>query len=241
MPVRRAVIARHLRHHASTRTVRIHEPFSFDPASLLILDRLNQVLSRLDQIPAALAGVNHEPPVLPVEVHHAPAQEDSLSQEDGAYDQLRIPPARTNPDAVLRWPIFENRYPPNYITDAVFVADSIDGDTDCEESSITQSGNLRRAYHAKPKFGGIDEDAILELVQKFLDLVHIKNPILEIDALWSYARHVAEEGLASCLVVSPESSVEFKISSRRFACILLFVTGDSFLSAPSARLRSLSR
>jgi hypothetical protein len=43
------------------------------------------------------------------------------------------------------------------------------------------------------------------LVQRFLDLVHIKNPILDPDTLWSYVRHVTEDGFQwdppSCLVV----------------------------------------
>ncbi|KAG7152258.1 hypothetical protein HYQ46_011912 [Verticillium longisporum] len=40
---------------------------------------------------------------------------------------------------------------------------------------------------------------------RFLDLVHTKNPVLEADTLWSYARRVAEDGLKwdsrSCMVL----------------------------------------
>lgn len=71
-----------------------------------------------------------------------------------------------------------------------------DHNYDCEASS----------QRPKVKGSGFNEDAVLERVQKFLDLVHIKNPILDPETIWSYAQCVAEDGLewdsASCLVVS---------------------------------------
>lgn len=115
------------------------------------------------------------------------------------YDELHIPSARITPDAVLQWPIFENRYPPNYLTDSTFAAESPDDDTDDED--VVEA--TQRA--PKPR-GGIDEDAVFHLVQRFLELVHIKNPILDTDTMWTYAQRVTEEGIgwdsSSCMVVS---------------------------------------
>lgn len=139
-------------------------------------------------------------------------------QEQHVFDELRIPPARTTPDAVLQWPIFGNLYPANYITDAVFEAHAEDEyDPDSQDSIPYQH------HPAKPRLSrssggggvGIDEDAIPDLVQKFLELVHVKNPILDTDTILSYAHHVAEEGLRwdapSCLVVCPHCHLSLQI------------------------------
>lgn len=89
------------------------------------------------------------------------------------------------------------------MVDAVFMADMADDDSDVEE--LNPAVKTRRC-NSKLKGSGIDEDQILDLVQRFLDLVHIKNPVLNPDTIWSYARRVVEDGLEwdspSCLVVS---------------------------------------
>lgn len=141
----------------------------------MILDRLDQVLSKLDQRSATDQSQT----------------QSHTGQRQTSSDELQIPVARITPDAVLKWPIFSNRYPPDHLTGTTFAA---------------------RFEHLKPTkkpattVGGVDETAIPELVKRFLDFVHIKNPILDTDALWSYAEYAAEEGLkwdsASCLVVS---------------------------------------
>lgn len=88
------------------------------------------------------------------------------------------------------------------MVDAVFMADMAD-DSDVEE--LSPAVRTRRS-NPRLKGSGIDEDQILDLVQRFLDLVHIKNPVLDPDTIWSYARRVVEDGLEwdspSCLVVS---------------------------------------
>ncbi|KAM5344153.1 hypothetical protein ACJ41O_012690 [Fusarium nematophilum] len=99
------------------------------------------------------------------------------------------------------WPIFGGRFPPNYLTDPVFELDS------CDESKYSDSvaQSSRKRHGIKTSSIGIDEEGILDLVQRFLDLVHIKNPIIDVDTIWSYARSVVEDGLkwdsASCLVL----------------------------------------
>ncbi|KAK7408949.1 hypothetical protein QQX98_008893 [Neonectria punicea] len=172
---------------------------SFDPASLLILEKLNQVLSRLDQ--GQVSGPETTFPTISseeVEIAAAPAVQKNHEAEvqdqdsDAQSDQLHIPSSRTNVDAILQWPIFGGRFPPSYITDTVF-------ELECADDAPTASlGTNTTAI-------GVDEEGILDLVQRFLDLVHIKNPILDVRTLWSYARTVLEDGLkwdaASCLVL----------------------------------------
>lgn len=173
----------------------------FDPASIAILDRLNQVLSRLDEIPSAPTTVVSGPADLASSStlripETPPASRGAVSAPGDQYDELHIPSGRTTPDAILQWPIFEHQYPPTYLIDATFAAEMPDDDSENESSSPT----------SKAKGSGYNEDQILERVQKFLDLVHIKNPILDQRTVWSYAQAVVEDGLqwdsSSCLVVS---------------------------------------
>ena len=114
------------------------------------------------------------------------------------YDELHIPSGKTTPDAVLQWPIFDSKYPPGYLTDVTFAAELPDDESDEESPSAA----MRQPSKTK---GGIDEDAIMGLVQRFLDHVHIKNPILETEMIWNYAQRVAEDGVgwdcSSCFVV----------------------------------------
>ncbi|KAH6879479.1 hypothetical protein B0T10DRAFT_520121 [Thelonectria olida] len=192
---------------------------SLDPASILILDRLTQVLSRLDQIQAPvveLASVVSQISTLEssrgiiaaTKTPEAPSQPDQGGQEtlehdrgsDDHSDQLHIPSSRTNPDAFLQWPIFGSRFPPDYLTDPVFELEGCD-----EGQNFHNASASRTQPNTKTGSIGIEEDGIIELVQRFLELVHIKNPILDVDIMWSYARDVVEDGpkwdSASCLVL----------------------------------------
>ncbi|KAH7155913.1 hypothetical protein EDB81DRAFT_785776 [Dactylonectria macrodidyma] len=174
---------------------------TFDPASILILDRLDQVLSRLNQLPGSQLPVSTTP-ILDATTSpaHQPSQPlASPDVGDASYDHLHIPSSRTAPDSILQWPIFERRYPKNYMVDEVFTCDMSDDDFDAEEMTKKSRCNPISSGN------GIYEDEVLDLVQRFFDLVHIKNPVLDPDTVWSYARRVAEEGLGwdspSCLVL----------------------------------------
>ncbi|KPM42712.1 hypothetical protein AK830_g3857 [Neonectria ditissima] len=201
--------------YEDTQDISSSSPCSFDPASLLILDKLNQVLSRLDRahipvghasIPGQVGGPETPSPRIsvtetnPLSVQAIPANGvDTQDQDlDGESDQLHIPSSRTNVDSVLQWPIFGGRFPPSYISDTVFELGYSD-----EAPNLDQC--FKKSLGLKTSSIGVDEEDIMNLVQRFLDLVHIKNPILDIRTLWSYARNVLEDGLkwdsASCLVL----------------------------------------
>lgn len=173
----------------------------FDPASIAILDRLNQVLARLDEIPSAPTPVLSGPADLASSStlripETPPVARGAVSAPGDEYDELHIPSGRTTPDAILQWPIFEHQYPSTYLIDATFAAEMPDDDSESESNTRT----------SKAKGSGYSEGQILERVQKFFDLVHIKNPILDQQTVWSYAQAVVEDGLewdsSSCLVVS---------------------------------------
>jgi len=164
------------------------------------------VLSRLDHLPLELGQrgtVANTPSTVPNGLE--PDQEPQHGDDPGGRHQttptidLTIPAAQTTPEAVLQWPILVSGvsdFPSSYIIDAVFEAEMIETDSDEEDS----------AFSSRSSAAVFNEDEVLELVQRFLDLVHTKNPILEPETIWSYARRVAEEGLKwdapSCLVVS---------------------------------------
>ena len=188
----------------------------FDAASILILDRLNQVISRLDDIPPGPEMRASDTPAS-LEAVRAPEPPDqsathSLDPGQNSYNALRIPASRTTADAVLDWPIFASRYPKSYLIDAVFEAEAENEDSDNEETAL----NRTRHHGLSNKGRGINEDDIPQLVRAFLELVHIKNPVVDVDTVWTYAHRVAEDGLkwdsASCLVVSVLNALEKKIS-----------------------------
>ncbi len=170
----------------------------FDPASILILDRLDQVLARLDHSPKNLTGSSlvTETPRADSAPHVPATAGISLSQEQD-YDQLRIPSSQTTPDAILAWPIFMHRWPDNFITDPLFDAELSDRQT---EEAISHP-------NVRSQTSSVDEGRIPALIQNFLRHVHIKNPVVDAEALNLHAHYVSKEGIQwdaeSCLVVGP--------------------------------------
>lgn len=106
-------------------------------------------------------------------------------------DSFGFPSSYTNPDNVLMWPVFHEKYPKNCLQDAVFGPSP-----QCLQHIQEKSKRI--------KFG-FQEDKVPELMEQFFLLVHIKNPIVDEKELKNYARHAVEEGLGwdegSCLVV----------------------------------------
>ncbi|KAF3393731.1 hypothetical protein F1880_004758 [Penicillium rolfsii] len=181
---------------------------TYDPASIQILSRLDQVLLRLDQLPAVLVqdqirlrSASLDATSHPLRPQETPSMTDgTLHQVDPGYDRLQIPLSRTKPDTILQWPVFENLYPANYITDASLVAEMNDDGFSLDDDGFQDKPRALRAG-----LGLVNQDAILYLVRRFLSLVHVKNPILEPDTLSSFAHAVAEDGpqwdAPSCIVL----------------------------------------
>ncbi|KAF2020421.1 hypothetical protein BU24DRAFT_338474 [Aaosphaeria arxii CBS 175.79] len=171
--------------------------YRFDPASILILDRLDQVLARLDNGPALSTNPSVTTGALGPDTaaHVSTAAGGPLGEEQYSYDQLRIPSRQTTPDAILAWPIFQHRWPDNFTTDPLFDAELSDGET--EDAGF-------RSNVSSPT-GSINEEQIPALIQIFLRHVHSKNPVLDAESLSLQARHISEEGIkwdaVSCLVV----------------------------------------
>ena len=178
-----------------------------------MLERLNQILERLDH-PAGHPSSQHLPETTSV-AHPEPSPVSSISHlsqvhetepVDFLNEYMKIPSSRTTADAVLLWPIFEGKYPPNLLIDSLLEV-GIDAESDNEDEP-----GSRIPVHPRSSLGGKSlssanvEENVLRLVDNFIANVHTKNPILDVGTLKRYARGVAEDGPGwdgkSCLVVS---------------------------------------
>ena len=110
------------------------------------------------------------------------------STMEPSRDYLQIPAHRTTADTVLTWPIYKQQYPPNYLIEPLFKPDAT---TD----TVVVPGGLR----------SLADEKIPALVDNFLQNVHTKNPILDVEALVRHARRSSEQGVGwdapSCLVL----------------------------------------
>ncbi|KAL3418702.1 vegetative cell wall protein gp1 [Phlyctema vagabunda] len=113
---------------------------------------------------------------------------------------MRIPSTRTSPDTILCWPIFQGNYPQDCLVNTIFGAEDAP-DQDHPSHGQVPTRNIGRCASSLL----YREDNIPLLVERFIALVHIKNPLLDIAALRRNAKMVAENGPSwdgvSCLVL----------------------------------------
>ena len=192
---------------------------SFDPASLHILSRLNQIISTQDDLLSAIRdvgvqGVQKKSPLGAsymsgsAESDHstfgATATEDYTLQWSTSASYLKIPSSRTTPDMILVWPILEGKFPIDCLQEAIFDWASYGVESDDENGGFRT--NIHRAFESQSVTYGLQEIEVVNLTDRFLSLVHTKNPILDESTLRQFANTIAENGMSwdgpSCLVVS---------------------------------------
>ncbi|OAL28488.1 hypothetical protein AYO20_09436 [Fonsecaea nubica] len=214
---------------------------SFDPASLLILQKLNEIIDRLDSsLTANIQLGSHEPdttwsPSIQGNLERtspSPSRETApralqLDQEEhvsndglAEYGYRKVPPACMAVDTVLTWPIFGNLFQADFLISALFIPD--------EGVFENATGPQERSQNRAVNF----EDAPA-LVDRFLAFVHTKNPILDVPEIRASARRIAEEGpgwdASSCLVVPSDNHYEqdarqissrfYELARRRIGCL----------------------
>ena len=122
-----------------------------------------------------------------------------LGQDHLLLDGLQVPSSFSSTDSVLAWPIFGDRFHRGYLAEELFISDYL-------ASQVSEEAQYMRHEHVKLPKRGICEEDIPGLVDRFLRLVHIKNPILDSKSIRQYAARVVESGLdwdaPSCVVVS---------------------------------------
>ncbi|KIX07362.1 uncharacterized protein Z518_02015 [Rhinocladiella mackenziei CBS 650.93] len=113
-------------------------------------------------------------------------------------DFLQIPPHRTSSDSVLCWEIFDKRYGPNALIGALFPSD----ENGLADLSVQATDDVFAPYR---RFKPPQEERIPALIDNFLQNVHTKNPVLQVELLVEEGRKAAQRGLGwdawSCLVL----------------------------------------
>lgn len=119
-------------------------------------------------------------------------------------DYLQIPAHRTTADAVLTWPIFGGRFEHNFLVEPLF--DPNGGVQVRQSGPVTSEDVIAKDLMVVP--GGlfsVPDERIPALIDNFLQNVHTKNPILDVEFLVRQGRKAAGSGLGwdapSCLVL----------------------------------------
>ncbi|KAE8396366.1 hypothetical protein BDV23DRAFT_48080 [Aspergillus alliaceus] len=162
---------------------------------------LGKVIERLDNLSHAVENIqsflfsNGTPTSSAPSAPQLKGKEFDVSEEDAEpyKDYLQVPSSRGSADTVLTWPIFHGRFRENALITTVFQSPH-----GAESSAI-------ETWVVPDGFQPTNEERIPALVDQFIQNVHTKNPILDLEALIRWGRHAAEFGLQwdaqSCLVL----------------------------------------
>lgn len=90
---------------------------------------------------------------------------------------------------MLEWEVFEGRYPANALIEPLFKA----------------NGASSRASNVSTGLSPLDDEHMPSLIDAFLQNVHTKNPILDVQSLVKHGRECAANGIGwdswSCMVL----------------------------------------
>ena len=177
---------------------------SLQRATDRILDRIDQLQNGLD----VLANISWTPPATTQsQIERQPTtisqsslgiHETDLATLEASRDFLQIPPHRTSSDSVLCWNIFDGRYEFNALIGVLFPLNI----SNVGANTLEQSDDV---FNPPGRFQPPQEERIPALVDNFLQHVHTKNPVLNVERLVKEGRKAAREGLGwdawSCLVL----------------------------------------
>ncbi|KAL6240258.1 hypothetical protein RBB50_012824 [Rhinocladiella similis] len=163
---------------------------TLEVATERVLDRLEKLQTDLD----SLARTTHDQATRTLSTSSQRlVQGADFSPLEPSRDFLQIPPHRTSADSVLCWEIFENRYGPNALIGALFPSD---------QTTINREEDV---FAPSAPFKPVPEERIPYLIDNFLQNVHTKNPVLNVERLVKEGRKAAQQGLGwdawSCLVL----------------------------------------
>lgn len=155
---------------------------SFDPASLLILERLEDLKQCL---------VSQKRP-------RTASPETPASYDDGAKPQdlesTNVSLGFMNFENVLSWPVFQNRF-----------EERLDSKSRLARSEAAISRRFSQPLESMIQIN-LDIETCKRLLESFLENVHIKNPVLDEADIRRYLEQACVQGLRwdaeSCLVVS---------------------------------------
>jgi hypothetical protein len=120
--------------------------------------------------------------------------------QEPSRDFSHIPPHRTTADNVLTWPVFGGKYHSNYLIQPL-LSDKEFADPQLHSSQTDERDNFVLLNSLPP----LEEERIPALVDGFLQNVHTKNPVLDVETLVLKSREAATQGLKwdawSCILL----------------------------------------
>ena len=193
-----------------------------EPTTRELFDRLDQIQERVDSIASRIGthGTRNlsrpwkKPAKIAVDIainmprlasEHlvtspgyatSPGFPQSLDADGLSRDYLKIPSSNTTADTVLTWPIFQSRFSPEHLTNTLLTHSPRERDENSENGE---------AFFVHTSFEPLSDERIPYLLNKFLENVHTKNPILDVEALVRWGKRAAAQGpgwdATSCLVL----------------------------------------
>lgn len=162
--------------------------FSFDPASLAILERIDQLEGKLHARNQS-AG-NDQRDDVKSSTHSTPGRRDSTFRTNSTSKGIAI----INVEKILSWPIFHHRFDAHLKLKPLL------------EGSLSAPDHLSlQAVDRATAVGDLEIESCSGLLDVFFNYVHITNPVLDEKLVRQWARDVCLNGISwsaqSCLVV----------------------------------------
>lgn len=176
-----------------------------DPATKLMVQRLDQILEGVEGLSTFLHGHGttqrqEQPQQARRETPAEPTDQEAIVIER-SRDYLQIPTCKTTADTVLTWPIWKDKYGPDSLISTLFHPEP----TQTSNESTGIRSNSKDIFVVNGGLISLSEERIPSLIDNFLQNVHTKNPILDVEALVRHGRKAAEHGLGwdamSCLIL----------------------------------------
>lgn len=163
---------------------------------LLKVENINSSISTREALPQHVSLAEAVASPQNSQTRGQAAEPDYVTQSC-SVESLEVHAPFASTDCLLTWPIFAGQWPHNFLSRELLVG----------SFHFTQSGNDWFALPSRQHQGpGIREEHVPQLVDRFLQFVHSKNPILYIEQIREHARRIAEDGFGwdapSCIVVS---------------------------------------
>jgi hypothetical protein len=148
--------------------------------------------------PSPMVTLDTLSPVVSSHIRSPPNQTNVAAEP--SRDFSHIPAASTTADTVLTWPIFDGQYRANYLVEPLLSNPRV-SDPPLAVRNVTGSDS----YELSNTLAPLDDERIPGLVEVFLQNVHTKNPVLDVDTLVRQSREASLRGLGwdawSCCIL----------------------------------------
>lgn len=170
----------------------------------MILEKLDETLQKLDDLRSGVRantaqvqgnGSSEDSAVAggPRALGQGTLSDDTI--DSCSSDCLEVLTAFASAECILSWPIFGGKWPRNLLSQEILIGDLVS----------MQSSHENSPQRIKRSRQGINEENVPILVERFLKLVHSKNPVFHTRQIQEAARKIAEDGISwdasSCVVV----------------------------------------